>query len=97
MDHLLLHYPVAYDLWTMVWNLFGLCWVMPQRVLDLLAAWQGTFGKHRIVAFWRAVLNCIMRCLWWEQNEGCFEGCEWSMLEIKSLFFHTLLVNWFGE
>lgn len=29
MDHLLLHYPIAYELWTMVCCLFGLHWVMP--------------------------------------------------------------------
>ena len=32
--------------------------------------------------------HCIMRCLWQEQNARCFEGCELSILEIKSLFFY---------
>ena len=41
--------------------------------------------------------HCIMRCLWQEQNARCFEGCELSILEIKSLFFyicsHVSLTN----
>ena len=33
MNHLLLHCPIAYDLWSMVWALFGLQWVMPHGSL----------------------------------------------------------------
>ena len=43
--------------------LFGLPWVMPQRVLNLLATWQGSFGRRQNIAFWRVVLHCIM-CFW---------------------------------
>ena len=46
VDHLLLHYPIAFELWTMVWNLFDLLWVIPQSVTDLFSAWQGPLGKH---------------------------------------------------
>ena len=46
MDYLLLHYPIAHELWTMVCCLFGLQWVMSPRVIDMFAAWLGTFGRH---------------------------------------------------
>ena len=36
VDHLLLHYPIAYEMWSMIFCLFGICWVMPRRVVDLL-------------------------------------------------------------
>ena len=64
MDHLLLHCPTVSKLWTIVWSLFGLHWVAPHRALDLLASWQGTFGRRRNISFWRDVLHCIMRSLW---------------------------------
>ena len=32
-----------------------------------------------------------MLCLWLERNARCFEGSEWSIVEIKIFFFHTLL------
>ena len=35
MNHLLLHCPIAYELWSMVWNPFGLQWVMPHGVSNL--------------------------------------------------------------
>ena len=28
VDRLLLHYPIAYEMWSMVFCLFGICWVM---------------------------------------------------------------------
>ena len=34
VDHLLLHCPIAYEMWSMIFCLFGICWVMPQRVAD---------------------------------------------------------------
>ena len=36
----------------MVFYLFGLQWVMPKRFIYLFAAWQGSFGRHRNIAFW---------------------------------------------
>ena len=34
---------------------------------------------------------CLWCFVWQERNAKSFEGCEWSMLELKSFFFHTLL------
>ena len=39
VDHLLLHCPIAYELWTMVFCLFGIEWIMPKRVINMFAAW----------------------------------------------------------
>ena len=47
--------------------------------------------RHWNVALWRFALHCLLWCIWWERNARCFEGFERSILEIKSLFFLTLL------
>ena len=91
VDHLLLHCPIACELWSMVFCLFGIHWVMQYRVVKLLASWLVKFGRHRNVALWRFVPHCLLWCIWQEHNARCFEGCEWSILEIKSLSFLTLL------
>ena len=59
--------------------------------IDMFAAWQGYFGRHRNIAFWNAMPHCIMWCLWQEWNSRSFEGREWTILEFKAFFFHTLL------
>ena len=47
VDHLLFHCPIAYDLWSMVFCLFGIHWVILYKVSEVLASWQGKFGRHR--------------------------------------------------
>lgn len=79
------------SLWTMVFCIFGLQWVLPMRVIDKFAAWWGSFGKHTNIAFGKAVPYCIMWCLWQERNARSFERCEWSILDFKAFFFCTLL------
>ena len=40
VDHLLILFPLASDLWSMVFTLFGIYWVMPKMlktVVELLA------------------------------------------------------------
>ena len=37
VDHLLLHCPIAYELWSSLFFLFGIHWVMPHRVIDCLS------------------------------------------------------------
>ena len=91
MNHLLLHCPIAYDLWSMVWALSGLQWVMPHGVSNLFSSWQGSFGGHRSIDLWRAVPHCVLWCIWREWNSRYFEGKERSTLDLKSLLLHTLL------
>ena len=89
MDKLLLHCPIAFEMRSLVFCLFGLHWVMPHKVIELFESWQ---GRHRNIDFWRLVSHCLMWCIWSEINARCFEGCERSLLEIKSFFLHTVLV-----
>ena len=37
VDHLLFHCPIAFELWSLVFCLFGLHWVMPLKVLGCLS------------------------------------------------------------
>uniref|UniRef100_A0A2N9IIR1 Uncharacterized protein n=1 Tax=Fagus sylvatica TaxID=28930 RepID=A0A2N9IIR1_FAGSY len=33
------------ELWDMVFSLFGVSWVMPRSVVELLGSWQGRVGR----------------------------------------------------
>jgi hypothetical protein len=90
VDHLLLHCPLARELWSMVFGLFGVDWVMPCKVFQLWAAWQIRSADLRNMAIWRMVPHCVIWCLWRERNARLFEDCESSMVDIKLLFFQTL-------
>ena len=71
--------------------LFGLHWVMPHYVVELFESLQGKFRQRHNIDLWRLVPHCVMWCIWRERSARSFEGCEQSLLEIKSFFLHTLL------
>ena len=56
IDHLFLHCIVANELWATVLSLFGMHWVMPRRVVDLLDCWQGSLAGIKILRFGRLFL-----------------------------------------
>ena len=90
IDHLFLHCTVAREMWDTVLNLFGLHWVMPRRVVDLLDCWQGKLGRHCHIEIWKAISHCLMWCIWRERNARTFEDCKQNILSLKLCFFCTL-------
>ena len=47
MDHLLIHYGGAHHLWNFVFRRFGVSWVFPERVINLLAEWRNWLESTR--------------------------------------------------
>ena len=64
---------------------------MPKTVVELLACWQGKFGRYRNVAIWMAVSHCLMWYIWRERNNWRFEDLERSVSDLKLFFLKTLL------
>jgi hypothetical protein len=89
IDHLLLHCERAQLLWNAFFGRFGLAWVMPQGVVDLLHCWWSV-GRPRSDVVWKMVPLCIMWCLWVERNGRFFEDSERSPEDLLHFFFNTL-------
>jgi hypothetical protein len=49
IDHFLLHCEVSRDLWSSLFSLFGVDWVMPRKVGELLMSWGGQVGRCDIL------------------------------------------------
>ncbi len=79
----LLHCAYACELWSFVFCLFGVSWVIPARVIDVLA-----WGGQRVI--WDAVPLCLMWLLWRERNRRPFEDSERSSVELKFIFLRAL-------
>ena len=90
-NHLLLHCSVAWELWNMVFILFGIFWVMPKSVVDLLTCWNGLLGNSEAGKVWKMISHCLMWCLWRERNDRTFNGVEKSIPALKFNFLHTFL------
>ena len=70
---------------------FGIEWVMPGLVVDLLFCWNHWFGKHSS-NIWDLVPGCLMWTIWIEQNRRFFEDegktvvqlleyCQWTLFD----------------
>jgi hypothetical protein len=68
VDHLLIHCEVASCLWHYVFTLFGIEWVMPQKVIDLFACWSQVGGRELSIDIWRMAPLCVIWCIWRERN-----------------------------
>jgi hypothetical protein len=68
IEHLLLYCEVARDLWSYILTLFGVEWVMPRIVLELLISWGASFGYGPTKEVWLLVPLCLMWCIWRERN-----------------------------
>jgi hypothetical protein len=90
MDHLLLHCEVARDLWSYIFSLFGIEWVMPQTVLELLTSWGVSVGYGRAKEAWRLAPLCLLWCIWWERNARLSEDVETSMVKLWKCLLNML-------
>ncbi|GFY81333.1 hypothetical protein Acr_01g0011420 [Actinidia rufa] len=73
-DHLLIHCVSACELWSLVFSIFGVQWVMPRSVRELFA-WlnqESCRGSH--AASLESWSLCLFWCIWHERNLWAFEG-----------------------
>ena len=89
VDHLLLHCEMAYRLWNFVFRTFGLPWVIPRSILDLLFGWWNWLGKH-LSQIWNLVPLCILWCIWKEWNWRTFEDLNNSGDQMLASFSGSL-------
>ena len=72
VDNLLLHCLVTHTLWTLMLQAFGIHWVMPGLVVELLFCWHLWLRKHNS-NIWNLIPGCLMWIVWLERNRRSFE------------------------
>lgn len=63
LSHLLLHCDIIYALWSGVFSMFGVRWVMPMTILSFLFGGRNWFVKHSS-AIWHLVPSCLIWLVW---------------------------------
>ena len=89
VDHLLLLCPIAHSLWMYMLWLFGIEWVMPGSVVDLLFCWYHWLGKHSS-NIWDLVPGCLMWTIWTERDRRTFEDEEKTVVQLLEYCQWTL-------
>ena len=88
-NHLLIHCILAYALWHLVLWSFGVPWVFPNNIADLLFGWFNCFGKHKC-SVWNLVPLCLMWTIWHERNSRIFDNVDLSITKLEELYFGCL-------
>jgi hypothetical protein len=83
VDRRLLHCDVARVVWSYFYSLFGVEWVMPSSVLDLLS-------RGPVIRIWKQVPLCVLWGLWCERNSRLFEDVEVTVGDLCRNVFNML-------
>ena len=94
VDHLLIHCTKARVLWELLFNLFGVMWVLPSSGKEILLGWYGAFVGKKRVKVWRAAPLCLFWTVWKERNRVVFENDDFSIQRLKFSFVCNLW-SWF--
>lgn len=68
MDNLFLNSDISWEMWYLMFHLFGARWVTPKTVFELLACWKGHFGKQHNIQIWKALPSC------WSERHTVLRG-----------------------
>ena len=71
---------------------FGIEWVMPGSIVDLLFCWYHWLGKHSL-DIWDLVLSCLMWTIWTEWNRRSFEDEGKTVVQLLE-FCQRTLFDW---
>ena len=95
LEHIMIHYPLIWDLWAIIFSSFDAIRVRPFLVRDLLSSWGNGLGKKPFRFLWRAVPLCLLWATWKERNIVVFEDTPFSLVRLK-LSFSSTLQSWVG-
>ena len=71
-NHILLHCIVVKTLWEIVLAIFGVKWVFPKSVKEVLFSWRGSFVGKKRKKIWNSIPLCIFWTVWKEMNRLAF-------------------------
>ena len=81
VDHVLLHCKYVHKVWTDCLKWWGMIWVTPKSVCDLLIWWHSFKFKKRKKLFWEAIPMTILWAVWKRRND---------------LKFNKVIPDWYG-
>jgi hypothetical protein len=91
INHLFHHCEFSVDIWHLVPISFGVSWITPGNVPQLLHCWKFIGHGHHREAFWKVIPALLMWSIWRERNRWIFENSESNVLLLKSSFLRSLL------
>ncbi|XP_071712760.1 uncharacterized protein [Rutidosis leptorrhynchoides] len=73
VDHLLLHYPWTFKVWSELFQWWNIRWVIPSSILEFSANWYNGMGIGD-KKFWRLIGPATIWAIWLARNDFVFNG-----------------------
>ena len=90
VNHILGTLIVVRVLWEIVLFLFGIQWVFPETVKEVLIRWRGPFVGKKRKKIWKYIPLCIFWTVWKEMNILAFRGGSLAVQKLKNSFVCNL-------
>ena len=85
-NHIMLHCTVVKILWEIALAIFGVQWVFPESVIEVLLSWRGSFVGKKRKDTWNSIPLCIFWTVWKERNRLAFRGGVFRYTKIQEFF-----------
>ncbi|WJZ83602.1 hypothetical protein VitviT2T_003270 [Vitis vinifera] len=89
-NHILLHCTVTKTIWEITLAIFGVQWVFPESVIEVLLSWRGSFVGKKRKKIWNSIPVCIFWTVWKERNRLAFRGGSLDIQKFKNSFVCNL-------
>ena len=89
VGHLLIHCSVVTALWSWILEVFGIAWVLPHSVSNLLFSWWNALGRHSSDV-WNLVPLCLMWTVWKDRNSRIFEDVSSTDIQLRDCLASSL-------
>ena len=89
-NHILLHCTLVKTLWEIALVIFGVQWVFPESVIEVLLSWRGSFVGKKRKNTWNSIPLCIFWTVWKERNRLAFRGGSLDIQKFKNFFVCNL-------
>ena len=76
VDHILLHCPFVWQIWSAIALWWGFQWAMPSSIEGLLLWWLGWKFKKKVNQVWRALPAAILWFVGRYRNECVFQEVQ---------------------
>ena len=87
IDHLLLCYDLVQDLRALLFAIFGINWVLPSSVQEMMAGWRRPFGRKNAKKNWMASPIVLFWSIWRETNGAVFDEGVPSTQKMNSFVY----------
>ena len=67
----------------LILGVFGISWVLPQSIADLLFGWWNGLGRHESNV-WNLVPLCLIWIVWKERNSHTSKMCQAQIINFRN-------------